>query len=34
MGPRFYYDPIVDHVHKVGSGGGTGVAWYALPPKT
>ena len=26
-----YYDPIVDHVHKVGSGGGTGVAWYALP---
>jgi len=26
-----YYDPIVDHIHKVGSGGGTGVAWYALP---
>jgi hypothetical protein len=26
-----YYDPIVDHVHHVGTGGGLAAAWYVLP---
>ena len=26
-----YYDPIVNHVHHVGTGGGLAAAWYVLP---
>ncbi len=26
-----YYDPIVKHVHHVGTGGGLAAAWYVLP---
>ncbi|MEE2777497.1 MAG: hypothetical protein VYE73_12145 [Acidobacteriota bacterium] len=26
-----YYDPLIDHVHDGGPGGGMGVAWYMLP---
>jgi len=26
-----YYDPIVDHVHHIGTAGGLAAAWYVLP---
>lgn len=26
-----YYDPVVDHVHHIGTGGGLAAAWYVLP---